>query len=210
MTDSATSTDAPPADDAALVARARDGELAAYNTLVLRYQNAVYSLALRILSSPEAAEDATQEAFIRGFRRLDSFRGGNFRSWLFSIVANAARDELRRRGRRPQLSLDAARDDPDHADLDPPDSGPTPGEAAEQSELRRLLEHALTQLPDDWRTVVVLSDIQGLSYQEIAETVGVATGTVKSRLSRARGRMRDLLRESGELAERFQRLDSGR
>ena len=210
MTDSATSTDAPPADDTALIARARDGELAAYNTLVLRYQNAVYSLALRILSSPEAAEDATQEAFIRGFRRLESFRGGNFRSWLFSIVANAARDELRRRGRRPQLSLDAARDDPDHADLDPPDSGPMPDEAAEQSELRRLLEHALTQLPDDWRTVVVLSDVQGLSYQEIAETVGVATGTVKSRLSRARGRMRDLLRESGELAERFQRLDSGR
>ena len=201
------------ADDAALealIARARDGDLTAFNSLVVRFQDPVYSLALRMLGSPQAAEDAAQEAFIRAWRRLDSFRGGRFQSWLFTIVANLSRDELRRRGRRPQTSLDAARDDPDRASLDPADEGPSPESIAEQGDLRTLLEQALAQLPDDWREVVVLSDVQDLAYDEIAAITGLPLGTVKSRLSRARGRLRDIISSIAEPNVLPQRLEDRR
>ena len=196
-----TATQRPEPDTAEieLVQRAREGELAAFNSLVLRHQDAAYGLALRFLSSREAAEDATQEAFIRAYRVIGSFRGERFRSWLFSIVANACRDELRRRRRRPQRSLDEAREQPDRADLDPVDPDPTPEAQALSGELREVLERSLMQLPEDWRLVVVLSDVQGLSYEEVAEAAGVPLGTVKSRLSRARARLREILLASGEL-----------
>ncbi len=202
---------APPDDDAAiaLVRRAQAGELAAFNTLVLRHQDAIYSLALRFLGNREGAEDAAQEAFIRAYRSIGSFRGDRFRSWLFTIVSNVARDELRRQQRRPQRSLDEARDDPDAPDLDPPDRGPTPESEAMRGDLRRALETALQELPEQWRMTVVLADVHGLSYEEVAEATGVAVGTVKSRLSRARGRLRDLLRASGELDGDPQRHDHG-
>lgn len=207
------SNSARSTDDAALEAlieRARDGDLTAFNALVVRFQDPVYSLALRMLGSPAAAEDATQEAFIRAWRRLDSFRGGRFQSWLFTIVANLSRDELRRRGRRPQTSLDAARDDPDRASLDPADGGPSPEAVAEQGDLRALLESALAQLPDDWREVVVLSDVQDMAYDEIAEITGLPLGTVKSRLSRARGRLRDIIGSIAEPNVLPQRLEDRR
>ena len=198
-----------------LVRRAQGGELAAFNALVLRHQDAVYSLALRFLGSREAAEDAAQEAFIRAYRNLRSFRGERFRSWLFSIAANVARDELRRQGRRPQRSLDEARDDPEAPSIDPADPGPSPEAEALRGDLRRALEHALLELPADWRMVVILSDVHGLSYEEVAETADIPIGTVKSRLSRARGRLRDILRDSGELGNRepadgIQRQEIGR
>ena len=202
--DAAPTSDAAPEahdDTAALVARARRGELAAFNLLVLRHQDAAYGLALRFLRDRQAAEDATQEAFLRAYRALGRFEGERFRAWLLAIVANAARDELRRRRRRPQSSLDAARGGDDGgARLDPPDPGPTPEGVALHGELRAALERALGELPEDWRLVVVLSDVHGLSYEEVAAAAGVPVGTVKSRLSRARARLRDLLRASGNLS----------
>lgn len=197
-------------ETAALVLRAQAGELNAFNLLVLKHQDAAYSLALRFLGSSQAAEDVTQEAFLRAYRGLDRFHGTKFRAWLLSIVANAARDELRRQRRRPSQSLDAARDDPDRADIDPPDSGPSPEASALQGELRHLLEAALRELPDDWRLVVVMADVHGLSYDEIAQATGVPVGTVKSRLSRARGRLRDVLRASREHSELPIRLEDRR
>ncbi len=194
----------------ALVARAQGGDLTAFNALVLRFQDAVYGLSLRMLGDPASAEDVAQDAFIRAWQRLETFRGGSFRSWLFTIAANRARDELRRRGRRPALSLDEARDDPDRADIDPPDAGPTAHELVEQAELRRALEAALRTLPDDWREVVVLADIQGLNYAEVATVTGIPVGTVKSRLSRARGRLRDVIRDSAELSAAAGRLTDRR
>ena len=198
----------PALDD--LVGRAQHGELPAFNAIVLRYQDAVYSLVLRMLAQREAAEDVTQEAFVAAWRRLDTFRGGSFRSWLFTIAANRARDELRRRVRRPSTSLDAARDDPDRADIDPLDREPGPESTAEQAELRAALEGALAELPPDWREVVVLSDIHGMDYAEIAGATGVAVGTVKSRLSRARARLREVVLASRELSEAAQRLGDRR
>ena len=151
--------EADPAIDAAvlddLVRRVQRGELAAFNSLVLRYQNALYSLVARMLTDRAEAEDVTQEAFVAAWRNIGTFRGGSFCAWLFTIAANRARDEIRRRVRRPTTSLDAARDDPDRADLDPPDRDPTPEGVAEQTEMRAALEVALRELPDDWREVVV-------------------------------------------------------
>ncbi len=190
-----------------LVSSAQAGDLPSFNRIVLRFQDRVYGLSLRMLGSPEAAEDVAQETFIRAYRRLETFRGGKFDSWLLTIAANLSRDELRRRGRRPQTSLDAARDDPGRADLDPPDRGETPGDAAERGDLRRVLQDALLELPEDWRTIVILSDVEGLAYQEIVDATGLALGTVKSRLSRARGRLRDILRASGELDGMIERLN---
>lgn len=190
----------------ALVERARGGDLQAFNSLVLRFQDQVYGLTLRMLGAPQPAEDATQEAFIRAWQRIETYRGGSFRSWLFTIAANQARDELRRRGRRPAQSLDQARDDPDRADLDPPSDEPSPEFEAERKEMRAALERALMTLPEDWREVVVLADIHGLDYREVAEATGLQLGTVKSRLSRARSRLREVIRDSGELAEAVERL----
>ena len=198
----------PALDD--LVQRAQRGDLPAFNAIVLRYQDAVYGLALRMLGHREAAEDVTQEAFVAAWRRIDTFRGGAFRSWLFTIAANRARDELRRGVRRPATSLDAARDDPDRADIDPPDRDPGPQAAAEQGEMRAALEAALGGLPADWREVVVLSDIHGMDYAEIAQVTGIALGTVKSRLSRARARLREVVLASPELSEAAQRLSDRR
>ena len=197
-----------PDEVAELVRRAQGGELAAFNTLVLRHQDAAYSLAFRFLRSRESAEDVTQEAFLRAFNRLDTFRGERFRSWLLRIVANAARDELRRRKRRPQRSLDEARDDPDMPSIDPIEPRPGPAAVAEQADLRRVLDAALARLPEEWRLVVLLSDVHGLAYEEVAAAAGVPLGTVKSRLSRARARLREILRESGELPELAQRRKS--
>jgi RNA polymerase sigma-70 factor (ECF subfamily) len=196
------------AEAAALVRRARTGELTAFNALVLRYQDAAYSLALRFLGSPQAAEDVTQEAFLRAYRNIGRLRDDRFRPWLLTIVANAARDELRRQQRRPQRSLDAARLDSEMPAIDPADPGPSPEDQTLSSELRGEIERALRELPDDWRLVVVLSDIQGLSYEEVAAATRVPLGTVKSRLSRARGRLRDVLRANREQAALGERLNT--
>jgi RNA polymerase sigma-70 factor, ECF subfamily len=201
--------DGDPAVDA-LVTRARSGDLTAFNQLVLRFQDPVYGLTLRMLGAPQPAEDATQEAFIRAWQRLETFRGGSFKSWLFTIAANQARDELRRRGRRPSQSLDMAWDDPETPHLDPPSDDPSPEDEALRAELRTALERALQTLPDDWREIVVLSDIHGMDYREIADATGLALGTVKSRLSRARGRLRDVIRASREPGDAAERLGDRR
>lgn len=190
--------DADPASGqdttAELVRRAQAGELAAFNQLVVQYQDAAYSLALRFLGDREAAEDATQEAFIRAYRGIARFQGDRFRSWLLTIVANAARDELRRRKRRVTRSIDQSRDDPERPAIDPADDDPGPEALAEQLELRGVLERALASLPEDARMAVLLVDVHGMSYEEVANAVAIPVGTVRSRLSRARARLREVLR----------------
>jgi RNA polymerase sigma-70 factor (ECF subfamily) len=188
----------PRPDEADLLARVRKGDLAAFNLLVEHYQTAVFNLCLRMLSTAETAEDATQEAFIAAYRHLDKFRGGSFRSWLFRIAANACYDELRRRKARATSSLDEPAGEGERR-FDAPDPSPSPGDRAEQAELRDMLARALDAIPADQRLAVTLCDVQGLGYAEIAEVMRCSLGTVKSRIARGRLRLRMILLAQQEL-----------
>ncbi len=198
-------------DEPTLIAAAQRGDLDSFNRLVLAYQSQVYNLAYRILGETEAAADAAQETFLAAFRGLRGFRGGSFRGWLLRIVTNACYDELRRRQRRPTTSLDAMTE----AETGPAPDGPgavaqsseTPEVAMERADLARAIQECLQRLPPDFRVVVVLADVQGLDYQDIARTVGKPLGTVKSRLARARLRLRDCLQHYRELLPAALRLE---
>jgi len=195
-------------DEAALIQSARKGNLDAFNTLVLTYQHQVYNLAYRIMGEEAAASDATQEAFISAYKNLKSFRGGSFKSWLLRIVTNACYDDLRRRKRRPATSLDELTDGEDgEAEFDVPAPDDGPETIVQRHELVGLIQHGITTLPDDQRIVLVLSDVQGLSYEEIASMTNSNLGTVKSRLSRARAKLREYLQGRGELLPEIYRLD---
>ncbi len=193
--------------DERLVLAAQRGELASFNALVVRHERAVFNVCLRLLRDPGLAEDATQDTFIRAWTNIDSFRGGVARAWFLRIATNRSYDVLRARIRRSADSLDA-----ELVELEPTWTGTSPGEDPEQFATRRelavYLEHALATLPDDQRLAIILSDIQGYGYDEIATITGVAVGTVKSRISRGRGRLRQALRDdptAGELLAQFSR-----
>lgn len=188
-------------DEIALIKDARRGDLDAFNRLVLFYQDMLYGQAYRIMRDTASAEDATQEAFISAFRKIKSFRGGSFRAWLLRIVTNACYDELRRRKRQPTTELEPV--NADNAPVESPgwmtDPGESPEQAAQRSEIRTAIEQCLERLPIDFRVVVLLVDLQGLDYKEASSVIGRPLGTIKSRLARARVRMRDCLNSFGEL-----------
>jgi len=198
----------PLENEQALIGAARRGSLDAFNTLVLHYQNGVYALAYRIMGEPAAASDAAQETFITAFRRLESYRGGSFRAWLLRIATNTCYDELRRRKRRPAELLDdlPGAESDDGPPL--PAEGETPEQAVQQSELNRAIEQCIQALQIDQRSVLVLSDVEGLSYQEISEITGANLGTIKSRLSRARAGVRNCLQGVRELLPSVYRLNN--
>lgn len=200
----------PNEEDKRLVQLAQEGDMAAFNEIVERHQRAVYSTCLRMLRDQQLAEDATQDAFVRAWNAIDSFRGGIVRPWLLRIATNRTYDMLRSRARRPAGSLDAQ----------PYESEPewttqvSPGEHPEQftsrGELSDLLQDALGSLGEDQRLAIVLSDVQGYGYDEIAQVMDIAVGTVKSRISRGRARLREYLQQSPtamELTERYLRLN---
>jgi RNA polymerase sigma-70 factor (ECF subfamily) len=204
------SVDAP---DSALIDEARAGNLAAFNLLVARHERAVYSVALRYLRASELAEDVTQDAFVRAWRSLDSFRndaGEGFRSWLLRIAANRALDVLRAQTRRPADSLDNRLDDTEQT-WEPESHAESALDFALRDELGATLEAAIGMLHPDQRLVVILSDIHGHPYDEIADITGVPLGTVKSRINRGRARLRELLLADAagrELLGRHGRLES--
>ena len=197
-------------DEPALILAAQKGELDAFNTLVLAYQDALYNTALRILGDDALAADATQDAFISAFKGLNSYRGGSFKAWLMRTVTNACYDELRRQKRRPTVSLEPANDDDE--EIESPrwlaDTSMSPAEKFEADELEHAIQHCLENLPADFRTVVVLVDIQGMDYTEVAIAGSVPLGTIKSRLARARLRLRECLQGFGELLPSAFRLES--
>lgn len=190
-----------PMDETLLISRAQRGDLDAFNRLVLTYQDCLYNVALRILGDEDLAADATQEAFLHAFQKIASFRSGSFRGWLIRIVTNACYDELRRRKRRPQTALEPLTADGE--EVESPawmnDKGPSPEASLEQKELEHAIEHCLQALPLPFRLMVVLADIEGLDYSEIAAALRIPLGTVKSRLARARLRLRDCLQQFQEL-----------
>ncbi len=197
-----------PQDESQLIRQAQRGDLEAFNALVLHYQDRAYTVAYRIMGDEASAADMAQDAFITAFRRLDSYRGGSFRAWLLRIVTNTCYDELRRRKRRPATSFE----DMAGAEMDDgpplPDDSPTPEQVAQQSELNRAIQDCIEELGDAQRIILVLSDIEELSYQEVADIAGVKVGTVKSRLSRARVSVRDCLQTFQELLPLSYRLNT--
>jgi RNA polymerase sigma-70 factor (ECF subfamily) len=196
-------------DETALIDGAQKGDLDAFNRLVLAYQEQIYNQALRMLDDPAPAEDASQEAFLLAYRHLRTFRGGSFRAWLLRIVTNVCYDELRRRKRRPTTPLEPVDDDGE--EIESPgwmvDSGDTPEEAADRSALGKAIQHCLNELPDEFRTVVLLVDVQGMNYDEASLVIGKPLGTVKSRLARARSRLQNCLRGFRELLPAQFRLE---
>jgi RNA polymerase sigma-70 factor (ECF subfamily) len=191
-----------------LIRQAQKGDIAAFNRLVLQYQELVFNVAYRIMGDPAIAEDVTQETFITAHQSLRTFRGGSFKSWLMRVATNRCYDELRRRKRRPQTSLDEIMDENESfAFLRSPNEGP---EAHRQRvELALVIERCLKALPEDQRVVTVLGDVEGYDYQEIASITRVSLGTVKSRLSRARAKLRECLQQSGgELLPTAYRLEA--
>ncbi len=194
-------------DEPTLVEQAQAGDLQAYNRLVYHYQSLAYNVAYRILNDPDAAADATQDAFLSAYKALDSFRGGSFKAWILRIVTNACYDQLRRKKRQPTSSLDALLVDAGGHDIFV-DHAEDPEDYTLRQDLNQIIQAGLQTLPEDQRTTVILADIQGLHYNEIAEIMNVELGTVKSRLSRGRARLRDFLRQQEELLPQRYRLRS--
>lgn len=184
-------------DEQELISRSQSGDIQAFNDLVELYQRQVYNLALRMLGSAETAEDATQDTFVSAYRAIAGFRGGSFKAWILRIAANSCRDKMRVSRRASIVSLDNLMEEV--GDFIADDKTESPEDYAQRRELGRLLDGSLARLPEDQRLVVVLSDIQGLTYEEIAQVIGISLGTVKSRLSRARLRLRELLLQRREL-----------
>ncbi|HEV8191925.1 MAG TPA: sigma-70 family RNA polymerase sigma factor [Ktedonobacterales bacterium] len=207
-------------DERALVARSQQGELRAFNVLVERHQAGAYALALRMLGDPDQAADVTQDAFVSAWRAIGSFHGRSFRSWLLRIVSNGCFDVFRARGRHPSTSLETLLEgDADEAGAGPSDAHMPaamidatwdPEHAALRAEVVEAIEQALQRLQPEQRLAIILSDVQGLPYDEVAQIMDTPLGTVKSRIARARGHLRGLLLGQGELFASRRRLESGR
>lgn len=199
----------PQEAEAKLIQAARRGSLDAFNLLILRYQNFLFGVAFRILHDEDATADAVQEALISAFCKFNTFRGGSLKSWLARVVVNACYDEIRQRHRQRSVPLEHRNSVGEEIEssywlVDP---GAGPEEHFEASELDSAVQNSLHTLPPMYRAVLVLVDIEGLSYEEAAAAAHVPVGTVKSRLARARMQMQKSLQAFGELLPVPYRLD---
>lgn len=189
-------------DEQSLIQSAKNGDVAAFNRLVLEYQERAYNFALRMMHDDPSAQDAVQVSFFSAWKKLKTFRGGSFQSWILRIVANNCYDELRRRKHRPQTDLNPV-DAESGEELEDPEWMVDDSEPPEDRMIRRELEQAIQRcidsLPDDFKAVVILVDVQGMDYQSASEVVRTPLGTIRSRLARARQRVQDCLEGFREL-----------
>jgi len=197
----ATSKDDGATDERALIERSKGGDLEAFDRLVRIYEKNVWNTAYRLSGSYDDASDIAQEAFVRVWNNLKSFRGdAQFSTWVYRIVTNVFLDDRKKKRARPHQSLDEAFGaDGEGSERQYADTAPGPSDLAEGDERRRFLERAISTLPEAQRAMVVLYHAQGLSYEEIAEITGQPMGTVKSRLNRARLALRERLAPVAEL-----------
>ncbi len=183
------------------IKNALKGDLDSFNQIVLEYQNLVYNQAYRIIGEPDAAEDAVQEAFISAYKKLHTYRGGSFKSWLLRIVSNACYDEFRRRKRQPVVPLYPENQNGNETEsvswLE--DTEEKPEEFVLRNELSEAIQICLDRLEFEFRTIVVLVDLQGMDYASAAKVIDRPLGTVKSRLARARRNLKDCLQGFREL-----------
>lgn len=195
-------------DEQALVQSAQKGDLEAFNRLILAYQDMAFNVACRMLNDSDQAEDAVQNAFISAYNNLGAFRGGSFKAWMMRMVTNGCYDELRRQKRRPTTPLDPVNNEEEEHDSAPwlASTDPSTETQLEQAELEHALQHCLENLSPEFRAVVVLVDVQGLDYSEVSLSISTPLGTIKSRLARARLKIRDCLQGFQELLPEQYRL----
>ena len=187
--------------DQELAARARAGDQDAFERLVLDNQNKVYSLAVRLVADREEAADLAQEAFLKAWQNLPSFQGeSSFSTWLYRLTTNLCIDWLRRQKRRQETAPAVSLDDEEAGWAEPADWEQDPHRKLEQSERGRALARGLERLPEYQRRPLVLRELSGLSYQEIAQALDLDLGTVKSRIARARLALRKILLEDGNFS----------
>ncbi len=198
-----------PETEKRLIQAAQRGDLDAFNLLILRYQNLLFGIALRLLNDEDLAADAVQDALISAFRKFNTFRGDSLKSWLARVVVNACYDEVRKKRRQRSVPLEQFNSDGEEIEtsywLIDPEADPQV--QFESSELENALQKSISSLPPMYRTVLVLVDVEGLSYEEAAMAARIPIGTVKSRLARARSHMRTSLQASGELLPVAYRLE---
>ena len=181
------------------VEAARQGDQSAFEQLVHLYEKRVLALTTRMCKNPADAEEAAQEAFLSAWQGLPFFRGdASFSTWLYRLASNACVDLLRREGRRQSAAGPSLNDE--EVQLEVPDTAPSPQEQAERSELRQQIEAGLQALTPDHRQVLILREMHQLSYDEIAQTLDVDVGTVKSRINRGRKQLRNFLLRSGNFS----------
>lgn len=185
-------------DEQKFIDAAKGGDVQAFNRLVLHHQDVAYNVAYRILGDPAAAADATQDAFVSAYKAINRYKTGNFKAWLLRIVNNKCLDALRKQKRHPEPSIDEITEENESPSF-LRDVSDLPEDEAERSELMGAIQACLQGLPDPQRSAVVLCDVEGYDYAEIAEILNVSLGTVKSRLNRARRKLQDCLRGSMEL-----------
>lgn len=195
-------------DETNLIERCKNGDLEAFGELVSKYEKQVYNIAYRFMGNYDDASDLAQEAFVRAFRAISGFRGdASFKTWMYHIVANVCRDELRRRKRQPVVSLDTPIiTDDGEINREQEDWTLAPERIYENKEFQETIQQLLNELIPEYRQVLVLREIQGFTYEEIASTLECSLGTVKSRINRARKALRDQIVAHRELFEGFSRL----
>jgi len=188
--------------EAMIVRKVLQGDVNAFEKLVTEYERAVYAIAQRMTGNAEDAADMTQETFIKAYNSLSSFRGDSkFSVWLYRIANNVCLDFLRSRSRKPTVSLSAEDDDGEETQLDIADESQSPELLLESALTRDAVRRGLDSLPPDYKQILLLREIQGLSYEEIAAALGIESGTVKSRIFRARKRLCTFLIEDGNIPE---------
>ena len=186
--------------EATIIKQVLEGDVNAFEGLVKEYEKNVYNLALRMTGDPEDAADMAQDAFIKAYSSLSSFRGDSkFSVWLFRIVSNLCLDFLRSRKRRPTVSLSVENDEGEDMEFEIADESQSPETLLEQKLTREAVRRGLDSLPPEQRQILLLREIQGLSYEEIAQVLELETGTVKSRIFRARKRLSVFLLRDGNI-----------
>ena len=188
-------------EEAQFILRVQNGDRASFEKLVIENQKRVYNLALRMVGNVDDAFDMSQEAFIKAYNSIGSFRGeSRFSVWLYRLTTNVCLDFLYSQARRRQSSLTYLDDMEEGKELEIPDERSSPETIMEQKELRETLERGIDKLPPDYRAILLLREIEGFSYNEIADTLSLEEGTVKSRIFRARKKLCDILTSDGNFS----------
>ena len=187
-------------DETALIKKIKDGDLDAFSHLVRSYEKKAFNFTYRMLKDVHLAEDATQEAFLRVFSKIDTFRGNSsFSTWFYTILNNICLDILRKKSRQAETTTLYQQNDDEEFELQIEDTSPGPHERLQKKDALKSLEKAISKLSKEHKAVIILRDIEDKEYDEIAQILGISLGTVKSRLSRARLALRKILEDEKEL-----------